>query len=125
MDEQKTVSPTPQPAPAQPAGASDDVEKGKGMAWLAYLGILWLIPLLAMKENAFCKFHVKQGIILCIFLVAVSIVGAIPVIGWFVIWPLGWLAVVVLGIIGIIQSASGKYWKMPVLGKLAANWFKF
>ena len=48
-----------------PAGGSE-VEMAKGTAWLSYLGILWLIPLLTMKDNAFAKFHVKQGIVLTI-----------------------------------------------------------
>ncbi len=103
----------------------DDVEKGKGLAWLSYLGILWLVPLLAMKENNFCKFHVKQGIMLTLWFVAISIVGAIPFIGWFVIWPLGYLFGLVLAILGIINAVQGKFWKMPLLGNLAENWFKF
>ena len=47
------------------------------MAWLSYLGILWLIPLLTLKENAFAKFHVKQGIVLTIYGVASSVLGGI------------------------------------------------
>jgi uncharacterized membrane protein len=104
---------------------SDDIEKGKSLAWLSYLGILWLVPMLANKDNVFCKFHVKQGIILTIFWFAVGVVGAIPIIGWFVVWPVGWVFALVMAIIGIIQAAGGKYWKMPLLGNLAANWFKF
>ncbi|MGQ9708701.1 MAG: DUF4870 domain-containing protein [bacterium] len=104
---------------------SGDIEKGKGLAWLSYLGILWLVPLLAMKENDYCKFHVKQGIILTIWFVAISIIGAIPFIGWFVIWPIGYIFGLIMVIMGIINAASGKYWKMPLLGGLAANWFKF
>jgi len=121
MEEQKTVSPQPAPAPSAGEG---DVEKGKGIAWLSYLGILWLVPLLAMKDNAFCKFHVKQGIILTILTVAIWIVGWIPFVGWLVLAAvyIYWL---VMAIMGIINAASGKYWTMPILGKLAANWFKF
>ncbi|MEO0070827.1 MAG: hypothetical protein ABIK39_01900 [candidate division WOR-3 bacterium] len=119
MSEEKITS-TP------PAGSGgDDVEKGKGIAWLSYLGILWLVPLLAMKENEFCKYHVKQGIMLTLWFVAVSIVGGIPFIGWFVIWPLGYIFGLVLMILGIINAVGGKYWKMPLLGGLAEKWFKF
>lgn len=118
MDEQKPESTSPS------AGAPEDVEKGKGMAWLSYLGILWLIPLLAMKENAFCKFHVKQGIILTILLFAVWIVGWIPFIGWLFL-AVVYVYALVMTIMGIINAASGRYWKMPILGGLAANWFKF
>ena len=107
-------------------GGSDEIEKAKGMAWLSYLGILFLIPMLTLKDNAFAKFHVKQGIMLAIFSVALSIVGGIiPFIGWFVLLPVGMVFALVLMIMGIINSAQGKYWTMPLLGKMAANWFKF
>jgi|YNPBryantNP2012_1023418.scaffolds.fasta_scaffold76379_2 uncharacterized membrane protein len=117
-EEEKTTT-------AQTVTGSDDIEKGKGLAWLSYIGILWLVPLLALKENAFCKFHVKQGIMLTIWFFAIGIIGAIPFIGWFIIWPLGLIFGLILAIMGIINAASGKYWKMPLLGKLAENWFKF
>ncbi len=104
--------------------STNDVERGKGLAWLSYLGILWLVPLLAMKDNAFCKFHVKQGIILTILVFAVWIVGWIPFIGWFFL-AVVYIYSLVMSIMGIINAASGKLWTMPVLGKLAADWFKF
>ena len=89
-----------------------DVQDGKGIAWLSYLGILFLIPLLTKKENKFCKFHVKQGLVL---LIASILLTWIPFLGWFIISAI----VLILAIIGIIQSLNGNYWKMPVLGGLA------
>jgi len=123
MDEAPKVG---QPVTPPPAGG-DDVEKGKGMAWLSYLGILWLVPLLAMKENAFAKFHVKQGIMLTIYGLAVGIVGgAIPFLGWFIVAPVGSIIVLVLAIMGIINSLGGKLWVCPLgVGALAEKWFKF
>lgn len=104
--------------------ASDEIEKGKGLAWLSYLWILWLVPLLAMKDNEFCKFHVKQGIILTILSIAIWVIGWIPFLGLFIIFIV-YVYIIVMMIMGIINAASGKYWKMPLLGDLAANWFKF
>jgi uncharacterized membrane protein len=117
---------TDQPV-AAPAIGAEDIEKGKGMAWLSYIGILWLIPLLAMKDNAFCKFHVKQGIMLTLYGVAVGIVGgAIPFLGWFIVAPVGSIAILVLAIMGIINSLGGKLWVCPLgVGVLAEKWFKF
>ena len=40
---------------------------------LSYLGILWLIPLLVEKNDKIVRFHVNQGIVLCIFYVIGSI----------------------------------------------------
>jgi uncharacterized membrane protein len=119
-DEEKKVEQSVAPAPA----GADDVEKGKGLAWLSYLGILWLVPLLAMKDNAFCKFHVKQGIILTILMIAVWVIGWIPILGWLAV-AVVYIYWLVMLIMGIINSAIGKYWKMPILGGLAAKWFKF
>ncbi len=117
---------TGQPASMPPEGG-DEVEKAKGTAWLSYLGILWLVPLLTLKENAFAKFHVKQGIVLTIYGFAVGIVGgAIPFLGWFIIAPVGSIILLVLAIMGIVNSLGGKYWRCPLgVAVLAEKWFKF
>ena len=106
-----------------PAGGAE-VETAKGTAWLSYLGILWLIPLLTMKDNAFAKFHVKQGIMLTILWVASSVLAAIPIIGWIADLVI-WVFAVIMMIMGIVNSLNGKYWTMPIVGKWAADWFKF
>ncbi len=115
-----------QPAATQTAAQDDDVEKAKGTAWLSYLGILWLIPMLTMKDSPFAKFHVKQGIVLSIFAVGVSVVGSIiPFVGWFVILPVGSVLLLVFAIMGIINAASGKWWKCPLGVAALAEKFKF
>jgi uncharacterized membrane protein len=120
--DQETVN----PAPASPVGSEDDVEKAKGTAWLSYVGILWLIPMLTLKENSFAKFHVKQGIVLSIYAVGVSIIGSIiPFVGWFVLLPIGSILVLILAIMGIINSAGGKWWKCPLGVSALAEKFKF
>ncbi len=110
--------------PVTPPTGGDDVEKAKSTAWLSYLGILWLVPLLTLKDNAFAKFHVKQGIMLTIVWVASSILAVIPIIGWLAAIVL-WIYAVVMTILGIINALNGNYWKMPITGKWAADWFKF
>lgn len=100
------------------ATVDPDVQDGKGLAWLSYLGILFLIPLLAKKENKYCQFHAKQGLVLLIAEIIISIVFVIPILGW-IVGTLGYIFVWIMAIIGIIQSATGKYWKMPVLGGFA------
>jgi len=100
------------------ATVDPDVQDGKALAWLSYLGILFLIPLLAKKENKYCQFHAKQGLVLLIAEIIVSIVFVIPILGW-IVGALGYIFVWIMAIIGIIQSLQGKYWKMPVLGGFA------
>jgi uncharacterized membrane protein len=89
------------------------------MGVLCYLGILVLIPLLTdAKNEAFVKFHIKQGIVLLITgVVAGFVAGIIPVIGWFLLAPLVSLATLILMIMGIINVVNGKEVELPVIGK--------
>ncbi|HTW90538.1 MAG TPA: hypothetical protein VMH22_02380 [bacterium] len=128
-----------QPVTALPAVT--DVKQAKWLAWLSYLWILWLVPLFTMKNNAFAKFHVKQGIILTFYGIVLSVVGgAIALhyerwpLGWFMLYrigsliivPVGFIILLILAIMGMINSVSGKYWKCPLgVGVLAGKWFKF
>lgn len=95
-----------------------DVQDGKGIAWLSYLGILLLIPLLTKKDNKFVKYHVKQGIVLLIAWIILSIILVIPILGW-IVGILGDIFLLIMLIMGIVQSLGGNYWKMPVLGGFA------
>lgn len=55
-----------------------EIEQGKGMAILAYIGILALIPYFAGdKKNKFIHFHAVQGMNILIYAVGWSIVAGI------------------------------------------------
>ncbi|MDD5606676.1 MAG: hypothetical protein PHN37_02330 [Candidatus Pacebacteria bacterium] len=99
----------------------DEVKKEKniGMAILAYLGILIIIPLLTdARKEAYVKFHIKQGLVLLIAFVINSIVWAIPILGWIAGFIIGIILFILL-IMGIINAASGKETSLPILGKYA------
>lgn len=101
-----------------------EVEDGKSIAWLAYMGILFLIPLLTKPENRFCKAHTRQGIIMAIAMVIISVctfISVIPFIGWClgVVIFLCLLVVVVFDIIALIYAVQGQYYKIPLIGDLA------
>lgn len=99
----------PQPDPA-------DVEKNKAMAILAY--IIFLIPLLAARESNYAMHHANQGLVLFLTAVALNVLGwFLPFIGWFIILPLGNLAVLALAIVGIINAAQGRMKELPLIGK--------
>jgi uncharacterized membrane protein len=89
------------------------------IACLSYLGILFLIPLLAKKDSKFCMFHAKQGLALFIVSIIISFLGMIPLLGWFIILPLGMLFVLILAIWGIVAALQGKETKLPLIGSLA------
>lgn len=77
---------------------------------LAYIGILWIIGLVAApeKDHAFTKNHVNNGLIL--FLAGI-VCGIIPVIGWICS-----IVVLVFAIMGIVAAAQGKTYTIPVIG---------
>ena len=100
------------------------IEEGKSVAWLSYLGILLLIPLLVKPENTFCKHHAKQGLVMLLSWIALWIIVHIPILGWFV-WIVGWIILVIFAIIGIAQSLMGNYWKAPLGIYQLSEKFKF
>jgi uncharacterized membrane protein len=108
----------------QSGSADKHVNKRKhiGMAVVAY--ILFFIPLLTKaKHDPFVKYHVKQGLVLFICSIIVSIVTKITFIG-LIISPFLNLAIFVLFIIGVINALNGVEKPLPFVGHFADN-FKF
>ncbi len=106
---------------------SQEIDEGKLMAVLSYLGILVLIPLFATK-NAFARFHTNQGLVLAIIEIVWSfvfglvdkLVGGIILVGWLV-GIVGWLVsavFLVVSVIGIINAVNGRAKDLPVIGKV-------
>lgn len=106
-----------------------DVARNKSMAVLSYIGLLFLIPLLAAKESPFAQFHAKQGVTLFILEIAVNIVlGVIRAVFRYTVYPLyvllgvvvslAGLAFLALMIVGIVNAANGKAKELPVIGGL-------
>jgi len=111
--EQQSV--TPQPTVSS---NSNDAEKNKIMAIVGYIiPILFFIPLVTdAKDSPFAKFHANQQLILLIGAIIVNVVGVIPVIGWFIILPLGIIVLIVFAIMGIINAAKGEMKELPLIG---------
>ncbi len=96
------------------AAGSNDVEENKAISYLSYLGLLFLVPMLAKKESKFAQFHAKQGLVLTI--------------GWFlgsflyVAFGLGalvHLAILVFSIMGLVNVSKGEMKEMPIIGGIA------
>lgn len=108
-----------QAQPTAPQGGQSDAEKNKPMAIIGYIiPILFFVPLITdAKNSAFAKFHANQQLNLLLAAIAVNIVGGIiPVLGWFIILPLGTIALIVFAIMGIINGAKGEMKKLPLIG---------
>ena len=101
-----------------------DVAKNKGMAILAYLSWLVLIPIFCAKESRFARFHSNQGLLVAIAETVcgllLGVLKKLPLIGWlFSLIGLGvGIIVVVLIILGIINAANGKAKELPVIGSI-------
>ena len=83
---------------------------------LSYIGILWLVGLLAGKTE-FAKFHANQGLVLFIAGIIIGAASAIPIVGWFIIAPVGSIATLVFAIMGIVNAAQGQMKPLPLIGK--------
>jgi uncharacterized membrane protein len=105
--------------------ADREVEEGIVWAIIGYIGILFLVPLLAKKDNKFALYHAKQGLVLFIADIIVWVVAFIlmfiPFIGW-LIGAILWILLLVLFIIGIVNAATGKYKALPIIGGIAEKW---
>jgi uncharacterized membrane protein len=105
---------------------AEDVEKNKVYGILAYIGILFIVPLLAAKDSPFGKYHANQGlvlflleIVLWIVLFGLDMIGMIlpAVLGFFfTILHLIYFVPLVLLVLGILNAANGKCVPLPVIG---------
>lgn len=133
-------------APVQPQvmDGDADVRQNRSIAWLAYCGPLLLIPMLARKTSAYCKFHVKQGATLLAVAIAYSIVAetvkavtraffpgrvvkgllyyyhepSVLSVIVSVLFTVGSIFLSVLAIIGIVNAATGKKNKLPLISMI-------
>jgi len=122
------VVPTiPTPPPQTPVV---DLSGNKGMAIFAYLGPLILVPFLTeAKKDPFVKFHLKQGLVLIVAWIGVGILSSILSFmlyasGLFFIrflFPIVYLGIFIINIIGLINASTGKEKELPVIGHLARN----
>lgn len=96
---------------------AQEVNDGKVMSILAYLGILVLIPIFAEKNNRFVRFHANQGLILFIASFASGVISFIPYLGVIVNVVVS-VAVLVFEIMGIVNACQGEAKELPIIGDI-------
>ena len=123
-----------------------DAKKVKVASALAYVGILFFLPLVICPDSKKGRFHANQGLVLFIMSMAISIVSAILLVVFafltfsnmsistgssgssFIVSIIGYLVVdicilgvsiffLVLEILGIINGARGIEQKLPLIGR--------
>ena len=123
-----------QPAPQQSAYQQpvqgyvpSEAQMKKGMAILAYFGILFLIPLFAAKNDPFARYHTNQGLVLFIFMVIFNVLSNVltsilieisPMLVLIVSGVFGILTLLlcIFALIGIIRAAKGQMKPLPIIG---------
>ena len=79
----------------------------------------FIIVLLAKKNNKFAMYHAKQSLVLFIvYIIGWIILAFVPVLGW-ALMPVWWILMLIMTIIGIINSLTGKEKPLPLIGKYA------
>lgn len=93
----------------------EDIEKTKTIAGLSYL--IFFLPLIACPDSKYAKFHANQSLTLLIAAIAGNVIlGMIPVVGWLLL-PFFGIAVLILGIVGLINGFGGQAKELPLIGK--------
>lgn len=95
-----------------------EIQEGKILAVIGYLGILCIVPLLLKKENKFAFYHGKQGLVLFIVEVAAFILSVIPFLGPLVL-RLAFFVCGLFSLWGIIQSLLGNYSRLFLVSDIA------
>ena len=105
------------------SGLSDNLA---GM--LAYFTIIPAIVFLLIdpyNKRRFVRYHAFQSIFFAIACMVASfalrIVGHMPVVRWttLMLWPLLWLAELVIWVICVLKAYQGQMFKLPVIGDMA------
>lgn len=95
--------------------ATSDAEKNKTAGILGY--VIFFLPLLMAPKSHFAKYHANQGLLLLIAAIAVHVLAnVIPFFGWLVIGPVGYVFLLVLFIMGILNASRGETKPLPIIG---------
>lgn len=105
--------------PTKPKAKSSAASQNEVVfAILAYIGILFIVPLLAAKDSKFAMYHANQGLVLFLAELIAGFAAAIlsvALIG-FLLMPLVWLVSFILMIIGIMNAANKQMKPLPIIG---------
>ena len=118
---------------AAAAAAAATASTGGGLqdnvaGMLAYITIVPAIIFLVLEpynRNKFIRFHAFQCIFFYVAMVVLwivlGVVAQIPFLGWatLFLWPIIWLAGVIVWILLLVKAYGGQKFKLPVIGDLA------
>jgi len=105
-----------------------DIAQNKTMSGLAYIPILFFLPLVACPQSQYGKFHANQGLMLLILVAILAIIGnvlsfAFLGITWrfyfvmYIIWAVIYVVDFGLIILGFYNAFTGRARELPLIGK--------
>ena len=129
MTEEKSTTEV-QKSPSKNKYKKEDIEEGKFLAVLSYIGVLALIPYFVEKKNPYVIDHAKIGMNLflveAIVGVGLSVVASVCAITIILLWIsiiiaiLQWafgIVSLIISVIGIINACNGEVKDLPIVGK--------
>ncbi len=108
--------------PSQPVQSGLSETAAGALAYVTIIPAIIFLVVEPYNRNSFIRFHAWQSIFLFIACVAIdTVLGMIPIIGWFVLLPLFALGVLILWIIVLLKALKGERYQIPIIGKFAAQ----
>ncbi|MBF0610883.1 MAG: hypothetical protein G8345_08110 [Magnetococcales bacterium] len=92
--------------------------RARFMALISYLSVLCLIPLILDEQDAYVRFHSRQGLVLWIWGVLAIFSINVPGIGGF-LFSISFVFITVSSLIGIASVLLARSWRLPILGRIA------
>jgi uncharacterized membrane protein len=93
------------------------------IAYLTFIGLIIAFVMNNEKKEPFASYHIRQSLGLVLTSLVLSFINVIPVLGW-IISLLGFLLLIYMWIVGLINAIKSKELPVPFLGKQYAEWFK-
>lgn len=135
MNEQQGGQPEPiQPdTPPADAGTSlsqQEISEGKVFAILCYalslIGLPFFLVPLIMRNNEFALYHAKQTLMIWLGGIVISAVGSVLLVVCIgiVILLAGFIFLLVLDVMGLINAVNERMQPLPLIGKWGEDWFR-
>lgn len=99
--------------------SKEEIDTGKGMAIVCYFNLLVIIPLIFEKSNNFVRYHINQGLSLCLFTIVTGVIKLMLndiLLYSYIFAILMALLIIIMVVIGIKNVCSGEEKPLPIIG---------
>jgi uncharacterized membrane protein len=113
------------PIESKPAESklAEPMQRNTLMGILCYIGPLVIVSYIMAKDDAFVKYHVKQGLVLLVLWVVLWLLQS-AIYQFYLFYDLLHLGIFILSIFGIVHVVQGKQQELPLVGQFS-KYFSF